>query len=299
MLPAETDALAGLPHLAVAVYALALRPRKRPCGRVDTLTHADVAAAVAIRPRRGAAGVLPTVAAVRHALSVLVGAGLVEMASRGRQLVVRLPLVPTVSEVQQLKTAQPCGFPGEVQQQDDGTTTAENRMAPRLFAVGAAAGAEFPPSSPLPFPPYNPPIPSPLLTPSDGPQTVNHEDTPQRITPDWRPIPETLLALRQKGIAEDAAIAEVAHFRLYWAQAPASKGRKRPAKWQLAFVNWCLADSRREKARHGAGRNALTGSQQDETAQRNRQRERDKGAAGRQADAIREFFDRDRAAGDT
>jgi hypothetical protein len=274
----ENDRLRGLSHLAIALYAIALRPRSVD-GFVRGTTWATLGRDVSVAPLPGASGDSVDTSRVRRACGALVRAGLL-IALPGSGPDFELPHArPTGEKLQadrlntsngaacsmeadRVKQDRPTGLEVENMQAD--RPKASNGAGSRGEADRSAARSFSDDGAPSPSSPRSPPI-TPSLPPSnhsptlaarareieqpfvltappahDQPQLLEPTEGKTRVPQPFMPTLATIKALQQKGVEQTLALGEVGHFATWWADQAGNGGYKRASGWQLAFINWCL-----------------------------------------------------------
>lgn len=177
MTPGEAERLRRLPHLSVALYAIALRPRADADGWVRGVTWRELCAELAVPSFGRDAAVTPYRQQLQRAMAHLVGAGLVEAPGEGFEFAARCILACNVQHNVRAKARrgaaiEECNVRDNVQQStDDGVNNVRDKPSSGAGSeegsVRDGAGVDSMHGSPLPPSPF-----SPLINPPISPSTL-------------------------------------------------------------------------------------------------------------------------------
>lgn len=198
MSPGEAERLRRLPHLAVALYAIALRPRAGVDGWVRGVTWRELCAELTVPPHGRDPGVAPYRQQLQRALAHLVSAGLVDGAGEGFEFAARCILACNVRDNVREKPHSSAGFQDcNVRDNVRAATSSRGRnvrdtktekpsrdrdmgSASTGGNVRADGAVDLIHGSPLPPSPFSPLINPPISPPNLPPSTSIAHDDPTR-----------------------------------------------------------------------------------------------------------------------
>lgn len=183
MTPGEAERLRRLPHLAVALYAIALRPRAAADGWVRGVTWRELCAELAVPAYGRDAAFAPYRQQLQRALAHLVDAGLVEAAGQGFEFAARCILVCNVQDNVRTKPRSSAAIEErnvrdnvrKSTQREDANVREKTSNTGDLGegSVRDGAGVDSMHGSPLPPSPF-----SPLINPPISPSTLPPSASP-------------------------------------------------------------------------------------------------------------------------